>query len=300
MNVIIWGYCSDGAILYRKLKKNDAYKILGFADNAICKQGKYVDGVKIKTLDDVIELNREMELSVIIVSRKWYVIGQQLEENGINIEGVYLEGKIVPYNVAGFDKLNFSRGVSLYAGDICDEEHMKIENLYGLSINKADAKHILHDITVPYPLPDNCIDSYQAEDVLEHISLDKIISTINEIYRVLKQGALFRICLPDYYSPWLRSVSMLDDNGDILYDPTGGGTYGENGVENGGHVWFPNYDNVKELLKQTKFNKNEFMCYRTVDGELHMKDIDFSKGYVKRVYQKKNDEIYSIVIDCYK
>jgi hypothetical protein len=300
MNVFIWGYGFEGVKVYRELKNNNIYKILGFADNAVCKQGMYVDGTKIKSLEDLIKLKYDKEFSVIIASNKYYIIGKQLEENDIRIEGIYLNGKILPYEVMDFCKLDLNKKISLYAGDICDDVHMSINNLYGLSINKADSRHIYHDITIPYPLPDNCIESYQAEDVLEHIFINKIIPTINEIYRILKVGGIFRMCLPDYYSSWLRSISMLDDKGNILYDPTGGGIYGEKGVENGGHVWFPNYDNVKEILKQTKFNKIDFMCYRTEDNELHMKDIDFSKGYVNRIFQKENKDIYSMVIDCYK
>ena len=86
--------------------------------------------------------------------------------------------------------------------------HMSEPNLYGLSINKADSKHILHDITNHYPLPDNSIYSYQAEDVLEHIAFEKLVDTINEIYRILHEGGLLRICLPDYYSAYLVNSPM--------------------------------------------------------------------------------------------
>jgi hypothetical protein len=191
MNIIIWGYGYEGAKLCRELKKSGTYKILGFADNAVCKQGMYVDGEKIKSLEDLSELKNEIEFSVIIASRKYYIIGQQLEEKGIKIEGVYLDGKILSYDVMSFDKLDLSKKILLYAGDICDEVHMNTENLYGLSINKTDSKHIFHDITVPYPLPDDCIESYQAEDVLEHICINQIIPVINEIYRILKVGGYF-------------------------------------------------------------------------------------------------------------
>lgn len=57
--------------------------------------------------------------------------------------------------------------------------HYNDEELYGLLIDKSDAKHIFHGITNKYPLSDNCISHYQAEDVLEHIAFEKLIPTIN-------------------------------------------------------------------------------------------------------------------------
>ena len=118
-----------------------------------------------------------------------------------------------------FERLDLSKQITLYAGDICDEEHLKNPNLYGLSIHKADKRHILADITNEYPLPDNSIYSYQAEDVLEHIEPQKLVDTINEIYRILGDG-VFRICLPDYNSPYLKNISMKSKEGRILFDPT--------------------------------------------------------------------------------
>ena len=57
--------------------------------------------------------------------------------------------------------------IRLYAGDIPD--NVEYEGLIGLSITKGDERHILHDITMPFLLADNSVDSFQAEDVFEHI-----------------------------------------------------------------------------------------------------------------------------------
>ena len=179
---------------------------------------------------------------------------------------------------------------------------MSNPDLYGLSIHKADVRHILHDITERYPLPDDSIYSYQAEDVLEHIEIAKLPDTINEVYRILRKGGLFRICLPDYFSPHLNAVSMKDRDGNLLFDATGGGNYGKDGVSDGGHVWFPDYGNVRELLQKTKFQDIRFLCYHTEDGRLVRKKIDFEKGHINRVpkLDEPNKPVYSIVVDCYK
>lgn len=301
MKIIIFGYGFEGVCCYRDLSSSKEYEVIGFADNSVYKQGNYVGDQPILSLDDLVHLNLTTDFSVIISANRWFEIGAQLEKINILIEGIWRRGCLCKYERMTFEKLDLSKKITLYAGDICDETHLRNPNLYGLSINKADSRHILADITDKYPLPDNSIYSYQAEDVLEHIEPEKLVETIDEIYRILGKG-VFRICLPDYFSPYLKNISMKDKDGQILFDPTGGGAYGENGVSAGGHVWFPNINNVKELLKKTKFVNYEFLCYHTEDGELVKKDIDFSKGHIIRVpiSDTETRAIYSIVVDCYK
>lgn len=299
---VIFGYGYEGVQLYKKLLYSDRYEVISFADNSMYKKGNIVDADTIKTVDELAELKDKIDFSVIIAARKWYEIGEQLEEHNIPIEGVYQDGVLTEYQRMSFEKLDLKKEITLYAGDICDDVHISDPNLYGVSINKADSRHILHDITHNYPLPDNCIFSYQAEDVLEHIDKEKIVDTINEVYRILKPNGVFRVCLPDYFSPYLKKIVMRDKNGNILFDATGGGEYGEGGVMNGGHVWFPNYINMKEILGKTKFSKVDFLCYHTEDEKLVKKNIDYSKGYVKRIptEMEAGQPIYSLVVDCLK
>ena len=54
----------------------------------------------------------------------------------------------------------------LYAGDIPASTFYENEGFVGLSIRQADWNTIQHDITRPYPLADNTVSLYQAEDVL--------------------------------------------------------------------------------------------------------------------------------------
>jgi glycosyltransferase involved in cell wall biosynthesis/sulfatase maturation enzyme AslB (radical SAM superfamily)/predicted SAM-dependent methyltransferase len=168
--------------------------------------------------------------------------------------------------------------IRLYAGDIPEIEEYK--NLIGLSIAKKDYRHIFHDVTKPFPLKDNSVDSFQSEDVFEHIPYEKLPEIFNEIYRVLKSGATFRLSLPDYGCDILLDRSIKNGNGEVIFDPEGGGT-----IEKPGHVWFPNINNVGELLVKTKFAKSgiiNFLHYYNADGSFQLKEIDYSKGYVKR------------------
>lgn len=302
MKIVIFGYGLGGVELYRKLVATDKFKIVGFADNSIYKQGKIVNGSSIMSMGDLIQLKDMIDFAVIIAAEKWFIIGEELEKAGIRIYGVYKDGEIIEYNRMSFERLDLSRKITLYAGDICDDVHLSNLDLYGLSINKADSRHIIHDITNRFPLPDHSIHSFQIEDVLEHIEIIKVPDCINEIYRILRKGSLLRISLPDYNSPYLNDISMKDKDGNVLFDPTGGGKYTEAGVSDGGHIWFPNYNLVKDLLDKTKFKNIQFLCYYTESGELIRKEIDMDKGYIIRMSRDVNMKkpIYSMVVDCYK
>lgn len=177
-------------------------------------------------------------------------------------------------------------------------ENLETQNL-GL-INNKNPSHlynIKHDLTKKYDLPDNCVDIYQSEDVFEHIEYDKLVFSINEIYRILKPGGLFRLSIPDY-----NDINIIrrcrKDNGIIIFDPNGGGDYVDGKVINGGHLWFPTIDTVKSLLNNTLFTKIHYLQYYDSKNIYHYNDIDYSKGYISRTPKYSTKK--SIVLDCYK
>ena len=139
---------------------------------------------------------------------------------------------------ASWENIKKRAVIKLYAGDITDVQHHG--GAIGLSLTNNDERHIKHDITQPMPLPDHSVDGYQAEDVLEHIEYDKLLGIINEIHRVLKPGATFRLSLPDYGCDILRERSVKDSFGNIIFDPMGGGSQ-----ETPGHLWFPCINNLR-------------------------------------------------------
>ncbi len=140
---------------------------------------------------------------------------------------------------AKFSDLRKSKKVYLYAGDV---PAMKEYSEYiGLSLTQWNGNHIKHDVLKKYPIKDNSIDRYQSEDVFEHINYEQLTGVINEIYRTLKEGGLFRLSLPDYNCDILYERSQKNENGNIVFDFFGGGDYIDGKVINGGHVWFPTY-----------------------------------------------------------
>ncbi|MBQ9361067.1 MAG: glycosyltransferase [Lachnospiraceae bacterium] len=172
---------------------------------------------------------------------------------------------------------------------------------YFLYRQQDSEKFNMYDITMPYPIDDCSVDSYQAEDVLEHIEKSKIVSVINEIWRVLKPGGIFRLSLPDYNCFYMRQRCFTNDKKEPVFDPMGGGAFISGKVVDGGHLWFPVYSEVKKLLDETRFKKIIFYRYHLSDGSSISKEIDYSKGMVLRTKEndKRNLDL-SIVVDCEK
>ena len=204
-----------------------------------------------------------------------------------------------------FDDIKNRDYIFLYAGDVPRRKEYDIEGIVGLAIRRATYRTILHDICQKYPLKDNSVDAYQAEDVFEHIEYDKLVDVINEIYRVLKPGAYFRLSVPDYGCDILYNRSKKDESGNIIFDPDGGGKYQDGKVIDGGHVWFPTYEKVLALIDKSDFSKYEFYHYYDENGNSVTKEIDYSKGYVIRTpdHDKRVQDPYramSLVVDLYK
>jgi len=200
-----------------------------------------------------------------------------------------------------------SKHIFFYAGDIVSRQNF-YKKFIGLSLSRSNAKHIKHDITKPFPLRDNCVDMFQAEDVFEHIEYQVLPSVINEIYRILKPGGYARISIPDYQCDVLYTRCKKNSFGDIVFDPGGGGAYQDGRVIKGGHVWFPMIGNVKNLVNMTEFAKKGrivFYHYYDEKGQSVTKSIDYSKGFVKRTpdHDKRVNNPYramSLVFDLFK
>mgnify|MGYP001439138867 CR=1 FL=1 len=179
----------------------------------------------------------------------------------------------------------------------------------GLSLYEENETHIQHDITRPMPLKDNTVDIVQSEDVMEHIEYSMLKKSIDEIFRVLKPGGLFRLSMPDYKCDVLYNRSEKDGNGNIIFDNGGGGRYDRTNekVVGGGHVWFPVFSSVKSLLESTHFSNDKinYLHYYDENDKPIMNKIDYSKGYIRRTPDhddrvKNPSRPMSIVVDLYK
>ena len=212
-----------------------------------------------------------------------------------------------------FKDIKYKDDIYLYLGTLPEDEKRKIINkninFIGISDKLENYIHIKHDISKEIlDLNENSVKIFQAEDVLEHIEFENIENVINEIYRLLKPDGLFRLSLPDYNFDFYNNRTIKNEKGDIIFDPGGGGRFNKqtNKVEKGGHLWFPTYEIVKNILYKTNFEKSKinFLHYYC-DSKSITKNIDYSKGYIGRTpdYDIRGQSPYramSIVVDCYK
>ena len=219
-----------------------------------------------------------------------------------------------------FESIKNKDNIYLYAGDLKKNNKTSINKRYnqtnkhwiGLTLplyNKNqgsnDENHILFNILNKIPINDNTVDIYQSEDVHNQISFNKLIDQINDIYRILKPNGIFRLSLPDYNCDYLNKRVQKDKYGNIIFDKGGGGYLDSNNIAYDGTVWFPNYENVKRLLENTKFKNINFLHYWTDNENYIVKKIDYTIGYVSRTPDHDNRvknprRPMSIVVDCYK
>jgi SAM-dependent methyltransferase len=80
----------------------------------------------------------------------------------------------------------------------CGEKH--IPGAVNVDCDAAAGPDVLHDLDQrPWPFPDDAFADVRANDVLEH--LDSVLSAMEEIHRVCRNGAIVRITVPHYSSP---------------------------------------------------------------------------------------------------
>ncbi len=219
------------------------------------------------------------------------------------LKRMLLKGKNLISKKITFADLQAAEAIYLYAGDV--PQNGLYKKFVGLSLSQSNAQHIKHDVTQKLPLEDSCVDIYQSEDVFEHIEPEKLVSILAEIYRVLKPEGIFRLALPDYRCDILHSRTVKNEQGELLFDPGGGGELVDGKVINGGHVWFPRYETVREILQQSPFTDIRFYHYYDAAGNGVTEPIDYSIGHVMRTpdHDKRVQDPYrpmSLVVDCVK
>jgi SAM-dependent methyltransferase len=178
-----------------------------------------------------------------------------------------------------------SASVRLYAGKL-RRGLPQFTTHIGITPFFRSSRNICYDVTrLPYPIGDGVVDIYQSEDVFEHLPLEVQVPIYDEIYRVLKPGGLFRLSLPDYNFDGYKDRCIRSQAGGLLFDPGGGGRLEGERVVDGGHLWFPTIDLMRDLFDRSCFGRNgtvHFLHYTEADGVGVLNSIDYSVGHIQR------------------
>jgi SAM-dependent methyltransferase len=196
----------------------------------------------------------------------------------------YILCRYGPLSFPSWQDFLSSRSRKLYAGKL-RRALPQFATHFGVTPFYASTRNINQDIAEPFPIPDDCVEVFQSEDVFEHIALPKLVPVLNEIHRVLVPGGLFRLSVPDYHFDQYIERCQRGPGGEIVFDPGGGGEFVDGRVTGGGHVWFPTIETVRELFAKSLFGTRgvvTFLQYNNGDGTFKMESIDYRLGYIKR------------------
>ena len=100
---------------------------------------------------------------------------------------------------------------------------------FGLDCQQLDGVDLVCDLNEAIPLPDNCAEEARAFDCLEHVQNNKRIHIMDEIWRLLKPGALF------------TSFTPSTDGRGAFQDPTHYAFWNQNSF------WYYTMDNHRAL-----------------------------------------------------
>ena len=184
------------------------------------------------------------------------------------------------------------KSIYLYYGNLFPTEpQFKIPNFVGLALHPRFEKDIKHSAYETLPWPDGSVAKVQSQDVFEHLEVDRIPAILDDIFRVLQAGGVFRLSVPDYNCPFIRNRCIFDSRGNVAGDLMMGASaaYDRHSlgikvsfVTNGdAHLWFPTYDkvvdavlksNIRKSSKITFYqfyrNKNDYVCNSVPELEM--------------------------------
>ncbi|HWX90154.1 MAG TPA: methyltransferase domain-containing protein [Rhizomicrobium sp.] len=161
----------------------------------------------------------------------------------------------------------------LYFGSLGPHERQfQIPNFTGLALEPAHDREMKHDLAAALPYPAGSIAKIQAQDVLEHLAFDKVPFVLDEIYRVLKPGGIFRLSVPDYRCPVLKRRSIYDARGRVIgdllmgaasyLDPATGEARVRFSEDGEAHLWFPRYELITHLVLKSEIRKAQIHFYQ--------------------------------------
>lgn len=204
----------------------------------------------------------------------------------------------------------------VYFGNLFPHEPQYLSGRFvGLALVPRFDRDLPHDARAGLPFADDSVAGFQSQDVFEHVEKEKIPGILDDIYRCMRPGAVFRLSLPDYNSPLLRRRSAYDHQGNVLYDVAMGGALKagmageiETVLPPGGdvHLWFPTYPELLALIIDSDIRRCRTIAFHhhwITPHDYVMRDFDQSLMPVSRTPpgdMRADGKPISIVVDFVK
>lgn len=150
-----------------------------------------------------------------------------------------------------------------------------------------------HDIT-KLPYDNNTVDLVYASHVLEYFDREEVINVLREWYRVLKEGGILRIAVPDFYS----MVKLYFNEGYKLEEFLGP-LYGKMVMGDTKIYHKTTYDRESLTSILTELGLNNIKEYNWRDYPVHVNNDDHSQAY-KPNMDKENGTLISLNIEAIK
>lgn len=176
-----------------------------------------------------------------------------------------------------------ARSCFLYYGNlgVCERQYAELDVL-GLALYPRHEREMEHDACKPLPFAAASINRIQSQDVFEHIAKEHIPGILDEIYRVLRPGGVFRLSVPDYRSPLLKKRSVYDSHGSVIadlmmgagvsYDAASASVLVEFGRDGNAHLWFPTWEQMHELVACSRISRcSEIRFYHGFEDDEHFR-----------------------------
>ncbi len=206
--------------------------------------------------------------------------------------------------------------LGLYYGNLNPSEPQYNSDFIGLAKYPRHDKEIYHDACERLPFKDGVVLKIQSQDVFEHIEFERVTAILDDIYRVLAPGGVFRLSVPDYRCSMQTMRCVFDDKGRIIADTMMGGSVVFNEAagtaeakftdQGDAHLWFPTIEIIRTLIEGSdisRCSKVQFHHYFAEDGRQVVNsypDLDMPVWRAPPIFMWGDGEPISIIIDFEK
>tara|TARA_Y100001973_G_C5201086_1_gene337735 strand:+ start:815 stop:1357 length:543 start_codon:yes stop_codon:yes gene_type:complete len=161
-------------------------------------------------------------------------------------------------------------------------------------IDGGDYDHLDHNDITSLPFKNNTVDLIYASHVIEYMDREDILTILQEWKRVLKEDAILRIAVPDFYM--MAKLYLLDSRftlKNFLGPLYGKMSMGEKKIY---HKTTYDFDSLKTVLEDSGFRNVVRYDWKETD---HSDFDDHSQAYLPHM-DKENGILMSLNVECNK